>query len=232
MVNLYPALATNTTLRPHSSFNKYQYRGCFDTSSNTILSMGTITFNQTGKALLSACHAYSLKQGASYFGLKNGTICNYGSSISTLTSQLIVSDLLCYIDCGYQAQQLVSQNDNTKIKCGSSTASSIYQIQNVIIKAPFMVNAANVIAVAKAQRLTNTYVYVGCYIDAPARLMQSTISFVPAGNYGFTLCQSYASRFKAKYFGLSYGNECYWGSVISLTKFGPQQPEIDRKSVV
>lgn len=180
---------------------------------------------QVGKALLKSCYEHALLYGAHFFGLSNGTICNYGSyTTNLLINGPPVSNDQCSMTCGNQ--NVTFADPKTKTKCGGTMAISIYEIQNIVINKPYMVNATDAISKAKLMGLTGSYVYVGCYVDYQYNLVRNHVTFTPIGSYGKTMCEASAKAAHAKFYGLEYGDKCIWGNTQSLTMYGPQQTEI------
>lgn len=134
-ISALPVQGTNYTV-PVSSYNQYIYRGCYANSA-TVSNISQLALNGSTPDMIKTCYETSknyLSYPATFFGLKDGSICVFGYD-NALASGLIasgnvLSDTQCNQDCGSSSKSNEFFNSSNLQKCGSSTTISLYQLSN------------------------------------------------------------------------------------------------------
>lgn len=195
--------------------------------------MASITLPSNEKSHIDSCFNFAHSLDALYFGLTNGTTCTVGNASVNLFSDEKLSNEMCYYDCGqnfHQSAKKIKCDKKMKIgnaKCGSATAMSIYQTQNVVPVEGFKTNRIE--ALKQGIRLQGSkFVYVGCYLDVTQMALTEKRVFYDSGPFGINYCNKLATNSGSKYFSLKDGENCYFdksfmNKTIEFTKY--QMPD-------
>lgn len=113
-----PGTPTIYNFVPSASTASLAYVGCFqDSATNRIFTNYTDASAYSGWNMLMYCEAFSVSQGAFYFGIFNGTQCSFGSNTTNLIKNSFVRSVL---ECNVLCSAVFGDPNYIGPNCGSS----------------------------------------------------------------------------------------------------------------